>query len=167
MAAFKQIAKWLDYLKQQGVYDNTRIIIAADHSRTSYEDCMEKDEELDKKIAGDRYTGRGHFHPLLMVKDFNQTGSLKTDGTFMTNGDVPSIALNGIVEDPVNPFTNKKIPLDTSSIKKDGVVISASDVHQAWLMQRDYTFPVRSNQWWLVKDDVFKASSWTRTNIEN
>ncbi len=167
MAAFKQIAKWLDYLKQQGVYDNTRIIIAADHSRASYEDCMEKDDALDEKIAGDRYTGRGHFHPLLMVKDFNQTGPLKTDGTFMTNGDVPSIALNGIVEAPVNPFTNKKIPLDTTSIKKDGVIISSSDVHQAWLMQGDYTFPVRKNQWWRVKDDVFKASSWTEANIEN
>ena len=124
-------------------------------------------DALDEKIAGDRYTGRGHFHPLLMVKDFNQTGPLKTDGTFMTNGDVPSIALNGIVEAPVNPFTNKKIPLDTTSIKKDGVIISSSDVHQAWLMQGDYTFPVRKNQWWRVKDDVLKASSWTEANIEN
>jgi hypothetical protein len=34
-------------------------------------------------------------------------------------------------------------------------------------MQGDYTFPVRKNQWWRVKDDVFKASSWTEANIEN
>ena len=166
MAAFKRLATWIKYLKENGVYDNTRIIFVADHSRATTEDCIEADSALDDQIAGDKYTGRGHFHPLLMMKDFGATGSLKEDMTFMTNGDVPSLALNGIIENPVNPFTNKAIPLDTSDIKKDGVVISASDVHQAWLMKGDYVYPVRKDQWWRVKDSIFKASSWSRENIE-
>lgn len=167
MAAFKRIASWLIYLKENGVYDNTRIILVADHGRASTEDCIEKDDELDNQIAGDKYTGRGHFHPLLLVKDFNAKGALKTDMTFMTNGDVPSLALKGIVSEPVNPFTKKAVPLDTSDIKKDGVVISASDVHQAWLMRDVYTYPVRTNQWWRVKDSIFKASSWSREDINS
>lgn len=167
MAAFKRLAKWIEYLKANGVYNNTKIIFVADHGRSTYEDCIEKDNELDDKIAGDRYKGRGHFHPLLMVKDFNAAGDLKTDMTFMTNGDVPSLALQGIVEKPVNPFTKKEVPLDTTGIKKDGVVVTSSDVHQAWLYKDLYTFPIKQNQWWRVKDSIFKASSWSQENIAN
>ena len=167
MAAFKRLAKWITYLKENDVYDNTRIILVADHSRATYEDCLEKDDELDEKIAGDRYKGRGHFHPLLMVKDFGAEGTLKEDMTFMTNGDVPSLALNGLVGNPVNPFTGKVVPLDTTEIKKDGVVVTSSDVHQAWLYKDWYTYKIRSDQWWRVKDSIFKASSWSRENIED
>ncbi|MBR4630663.1 MAG: YidC/Oxa1 family membrane protein insertase [Treponema sp.] len=166
MAVFKRLAKWISYIKENGVYDNTRIIFVADHGRATTESVIEKDDELDNSVAGDNYRGRGHFHPLLMVKDFGASGSLKTDMTFMTNGDVPSLALNGIVENPVNPFTKKDVPLDTAELKKDGVVISASDVHQAWLMKDDYVYPVRNDQWWRVRDSIFKASSWSRENIE-
>ena len=31
MAAFIQLGKWFDYMRENNVYDNTRIIIAADH----------------------------------------------------------------------------------------------------------------------------------------
>ena len=167
IAAFKRISKWISYLKENDVYDNTRIIFVADHSRATSEDCLEKDLELDEKIAGDNYRGRGHFHPLLMMKDFDSTGSLKNDMTFMTNGDVPSLALNGIVENPVNPFTNKEVPLDTTSIKKDGVVVTSSDIHQAWLYKDLKTYPVRSDQWWRIKNDIFKASSWTQESVSD
>lgn len=167
MAAFKRLAKWIHYLKENGVYDNTRIILVADHGRTTYEDCMEKADSLDDSIAGDRYKGRGHFHPLLMMKDFGATGALKTDMAFMTNGDVPSLALEGIVEHPVNPFTNKEVPIDTSEIKKDGVVVTSSDVHQAWLYKNLNTYPVRNDQWWRIKESIFKASSWSRETIAN
>ena len=167
MAAFKRLAKWISYLKENGVYDNTRIILVADHGRTTYETCIEEDKALDDMIAGDRYRGRGHFHPLLMMKDFGSTGELKKDMTFMTNGDVPSLALRGIIENPVNPFTSKAVPLDTTEIKKDGVVVTSSDVHQAWFYKDLYTYPVRKDQWWRVKDSIFKASSWSREAIED
>ena len=138
---------------------------------TSVEALNEKIEActkaLDEKIAGNKYRGRGHFHPLLMVKDFGAEGTLKEDMTFMTNGDVPSLALKGIVENPVNPFTNKAVPLDTTDLKKDGVVVTSSDVHQAWLMKDVYTYPVKNDQWWRVKDSIFKASSWSQENIKD
>ena len=165
MAALKRIAKWIQSLKDNGAYDNTKIIFVSDHSRASVEACMESNIELDMSIAGDRYRGRGHFHPLLMVKDFNASGGLKKDMTFMTNGDVPSLALSGIIENPVNPFTKKAVPLDTTGIKKDGVLITSSDVHQAWLYKNLHTYPIRKDQWWKVKNDVFKASSWSQADV--
>jgi arylsulfatase A-like enzyme len=33
MATMLRVGEWMDYLKEQGVYDNTRIIIVADHGR--------------------------------------------------------------------------------------------------------------------------------------
>jgi hypothetical protein len=98
------------------------------------------------------------------VKDFNESGEFKEDMTFMTNGDVPSLALKNLIEKPVNPFTKKEIPLDTTEIKKDGVVVTPNDLHQAWLYKDWYTYPVRDDQWWRVKDSIFKASSWSREN---
>lgn len=167
MAAIKRIAEWISYLKENGAYDNTRIILVSDHSNLTSEDCMEEDVQLDMSIAGDRYRGRGHFHPLLMVKDFGADGAMREDMTFMTNGDVPSLALSSLADNPVNPFTGNPIPLDTAPIKKDGVTVTSSDVHQAWLYKSLCVYPIRSDQWWRVRDSVFKASSWSRESIED
>jgi hypothetical protein len=47
-------------------------------------------------------------NPLLMVKDF-QSDDYETSETFMTNADVPTLAVEGIIRDPRNPFTEKMI----------------------------------------------------------
>ena len=160
MATFKLIGKWIQYLKENGIYDNTRIIIVSDHGGTAREDEMEKNETLDKAVSGGQYTGRAHYHCLLMFKDFNAKDAITIDGdTFMTNADTPSLLLRGLVEDPVNPYTNKPIPLDTTGLKKDGVYISVSDAHQP-VNNGKYTFSIKDNEWWLVKDNIFKAANW-------
>lgn len=114
MAALRQVGKWIEYLKENGVYDNSRIIIVADHGR---------DLGLCRQFTkgGRYYEGNASnemdnvdyrdimlYNPLLMVKDFNEEG-FRTDETFMTNADTPSIALKGIVNDPVNPYTGNRI----------------------------------------------------------
>ena len=48
------------------------------------------------------------FMPLLMVKDFNSTGFTVSE-EFMTNADVPVIATEGLIENPLNPFTGNPI----------------------------------------------------------
>ena len=47
-------------------------------------------------------------NPILLVKDFDSTG-FTTDNTFMTNADTPYLALNGLIDDPINPFTGNSI----------------------------------------------------------
>ena len=163
MAALKRIGTWLNYLKEMGVYDNTRIIIVSDHGRWGHEPDMEPNPELDSAIHGSRYMGRGHYHCLLLYKDFQAGGDIAIDEeSFMTNADAPSLALKGLIAEPVNPFTQKVIPLDTRPLKENGVLISTCDNHQAWLYKNDYTHNISDNEWWLVKDNIFQAKNWTQ-----
>lgn len=107
-AAMIQLGKWFDYLRANGLYDNTRIIIASDHG--SYLGDLFNmifDEERDVSCC----------NPLLMVKDFGAT-EFKIDYSFMTNADAPTLSMEGIINDPVNPFTGKKIE---NSLKNTGV----------------------------------------------
>jgi len=164
MASLKRVGTWIEYLKKNDAYDNTRIILVSDHGNPGSDEQMEANEELDKALFGGDHYGRGRFHCLLMVKDFGASGEMLEDQTtFMTNADVPSIALKGIVENPVNPFTNKPIPLDTTSLKKDGVIISANDKHVP-VKHGKNTFSIEKDQWWLVKDNIFKSENWKKVN---
>ena len=52
-----------------------------------------------------------------MYKDFDDE-QFKIDEQFMTNADTPSLALSGIIENPINPFTGN--PIDSSK-KQEGV----------------------------------------------
>ncbi len=97
MAALLQLGEWFDYLRENGVYDNTRIIIVADHGRElSQFDITCNGEDMER------------FMPLLLVKDFNSTGFTVSE-EFMTNADVPELATSGLIEDPRNPFTGTPI----------------------------------------------------------
>jgi YidC/Oxa1 family membrane protein insertase len=78
LSAMKQLVKWLDYLKQQGVYDNTRIIVVADHGG-NYN-------------SGFDTAGMEGFNPLLMVKEPGARGALAVSGDFMTHADTPYLA---------------------------------------------------------------------------
>ena len=81
-SAMRQIVKWIDYLKAEGVYDNTRIIIVSDHG-SSYKS---------RKAS----SGMESYNPLFMVKDFNNSGTLKTLNDFMTHADLPYLASKDI-----------------------------------------------------------------------
>lgn len=110
MAALLKVGEWLDYLKELGVYDNTRIIIVSDHGvGLGQFDSMVFGQ--DNRNFGLNIMDGMFYNPLLMVKDFNSTG-FGVDYTFMTNADTPTLALSGIVENPVNPFTGNAINSD-------------------------------------------------------
>lgn len=105
-AAYIQLGLYFDYLREQGVWDNTRIIIVADHG-ISYWDARMFGTQL---LAGPQMC-IDSFNPVLMVKDFGSTG-FTTDDSFMTNADVPYLATCGIINNPVNPFTGNPITID-------------------------------------------------------
>ena len=101
MAAYIKLGEWFDYLRENGVYDNTRIILVADHGRDLGQfNVMCNNEDME------------FFMPLLMVKDFGSSGFTVSE-EFMTNGDTPSLAASGLINDPLNPFTGK--PLDSNT----------------------------------------------------
>ena len=156
MASFLQIGKWLDYLKENDVYDNTKIIIAADHGRPTF--------QLDELLLDDNRkesSDIAFFFPLLMVKDFNQKGFTTSD-EFMTNADVPTLAMKDVIDNPVNPFTKKPINSD-EKYGKD-LYIFASCQWDTTINNGNVFFP---DEWLSVKDNIWNKNNWKRLQTKS
>ena len=154
-AALLRLGEWFEYLKQEGIYDNTRIIIAADHGM---ELGMFSYMELKGGVGQDIDIDAEGVNALLMYKDFDSNGPFSIDGSFMTNADVPSLAVRGIIGHPTNPFTGHVIDM---SGKKDGIEIlwaHNTDI----LINNGYVFEPKEGPWYHVKDDIFDVNNWQR-----
>ena len=149
MAAFIQVGKWLDYLKAQGVYDNTKIILVADHgfSMGQIEELFLEDDE-----SGDLES----FYPLLMVKDFNAKG-FKTSNEFMTNADVPTIALKDVIDNPVNPFTKKAIN-NNEKFAHDQYIQANGE----WNILMNNGNQFVAGRWYKVHDNIWDKNNWKK-----
>jgi len=118
-AAYKLLGEFFEYLKSEGVYDNTRIIIVSDHGwPVGQMDNMALDDD----------TSIETFNPVLLVKDFANSdelaqgnawyleeANLKVCDTLMTNADVATLCVAGVIENPVNPFTGNEISSDAKN----------------------------------------------------
>jgi arylsulfatase A-like enzyme len=152
-AAFYHVfGEFLDELKNNGVYDNTRIIIVADHGSG----ITMPDSDVNFTVRGDSFY---RYNPVLMVKDFDMHGTLKTDFRFMTNADVPLLVLDGLVADPVNPQTGKPL---SAKAKADGAFITTNNFFMAHEHNRD-TFNIKDDEWVHVHDTIFDQNNWSET----
>jgi len=148
-AAIKRLAEWFDFLKREHVYDNTRIIMVSDHG---------PDSNFVTKIGLPFNVDQ--FNPLLMVKDFNASGEIKTDMTFMTNADVPYLSLVDVIENPVNPFTGNIISIER---KNNPLYIAISgSIHVS--DNNDSQFDLNPNKDYYVHDNIFIAENWEKAN---
>jgi hypothetical protein len=109
MAAVNAIDRWIVYLKDAGVYDNTRIIIVADHGNGFDNDLFEN-------------SGMESYNPLLMVKPPNSRGPLAISDDFMTNADLPSLVTVDM-PNPANPYSGK--PINSGDKKRPLTVAQA------------------------------------------
>ena len=138
----------LEYLKECGVYDNTRIIIVSDHGRTlgQFDDLLVS-EELD--VQG--------YHPILLVKDFN-AGEFRISQEFMTNGDVPLLALEGLVENPVNPFPGNSI--DDTAKKEGRLYITTAENYD---QNPENTIDMTGGVWYTITgENIFDKNNWKK-----
>lgn len=116
VAAYKLLGQFFDYLKKEGIYDNTRIIIVSDHGWPVYQT---------EGVVIDEDTCIETFNPVLMVKDFADSdelvlgnvwlleeANLNVCDAFMTNADVATLCVQGVLENPVNRFTDNVINSD-------------------------------------------------------
>ena len=101
MAAYLKVGLWLEELKKQGVYDNTRIVIVADHG---WNLGYPGNEETAKA-----YFSSTAFNPVLMVKDFDSREAFAVSEQFMTNADTPTLAFRELIENPWNPFLDHAV----------------------------------------------------------
>lgn len=147
-AALLSVGRWLDYLKEQGVYDNTRIIIVSDHATP----VGQYDELLFNN--GDQTFDAQAVIPLLMYKDFGSRG-WKVSDEFMTNADTPALATNGLVKDAKNPFSGHLFYAPEKKQAPQKIIFSgAHDV----LTNGTNTF--ERSQWYSVRDNVWDRSNW-------
>ena len=152
ISALLRVSEFLDYLKENDVYDNTRIIIVSDHA------VGVSNNQFTENYPIDAVT----FNPLLFVKDFNSSGELIINNDFMTNADVPAISIEGLIANPVNKNTGN--PISTSQ-KANGIIIGNGET---WSPddQNKNTFKIDNNQWYYLKDDIHKASNWKQITYE-
>lgn len=142
VAVLKQIGKWLDYLRKNECYDNTRIIIVSDHGRG-----IEYNAE-NEHIAW--------YQALLLVKDFDSNEPIREDFSFMTNADTLFLAKDGLELSDKNPFTGKTFEQN----KDDGVNIYHSVIWNAEHLREEKVFDLDKNKGWHVFDDISKNKNW-------
>ena len=135
-ATLRLLGQWFSWMRANGVYDNTRIVIASDHGRHFRGENNTLDTDFDKsEVAA--------WNALLLYKDFGASGEICTDSTFMTVADVPSLAIHG---------------KDDMEQKKNGmtVVTGLGEASDHGRYSFNYTERYR------VKDNIFKAANWEK-----
>lgn len=145
MASMIQLGRWFDYMRREGVYDNTRIILVSDHGYGA--------GSLDELILDDG-TDMSSFYPLLMVKDFGASGFTTSD-IFMTNADVPAIAVHGIIDHPVNPFTGKIINSDEKTTHDQYIIDS-----NKWETDVNNGNTFLPGKWYSIHDNIWDKNNW-------
>jgi len=149
--AFRLVSNWLNYLRENGIWDNTRIIMISDHGIGNDYNPVHGNFILPEGSKMQR------FNALLMVKDFEAKGELKADSAFMTTADLTGITVKDIIENPVNPFTQKSIYTD----KENGVIIPTT-VWVPWSRHGEYTYAINDDEWLKVKENVFNKENWAK-----
>jgi hypothetical protein len=164
MASFLLLGKFIEFLKDEGVYDNTRIILVSDHGRGS--------GDYEKNIRLPDGSTLQSYNPLLMFKDFNvkdfspgddgrgETGGGETagpavDDSFMTNADTVFFALKNIIADPVNPFTKKRLEADKAGRVKITTIGALSSYRHS-----RYQYTIHRGQWMTVHSNIFDPANW-------
>lgn len=104
--SLKALAKWLQWLKEEGIYDNTRIVIVSDHGNYDSHELLKAIGRAPSRGEDARDHGKGTLnpglrYPLLVFKDFQKSGPVGVDEEdLMTNGDSVDLLLEGLKEIP-------------------------------------------------------------------
>ncbi len=139
-AALSAISGWFEWLKKEEIYDNTKIIIVSDHGWSFNEKI------LDSWV-------QENYNPLLLVKDFNSRGSIVRSDQFMTNADVPAIAVKSL-DNPINPYTGETI----DSSPKDEEIFVASG-HWAVKSQKEDSLVI-GTIFEVKNKNIFDSENW-------
>ena len=151
MSSLIQLGAWFDWMRAQGVYDNTRIIIVSDHG---FGLAQFPNQWVDNNLNVEM------VNPLFMVKDFDAHG-FNTSYDFMTNADTPVIAFREVLNGPVNPYTGAPITDEEKYLHEQYVPTS-----NLWdtLTNNGNVFDTSDAPWYAVSGDIFELSNWRRVD---
>ncbi len=150
LATFIQLGKWFDYLRENNCFDNTRIIIVADHG------IMLSLKDFENFSDPDIPSG---FNPILLIKNFNCNAPFQTDTTFMTNADTLFLATKDLPVSKLNPFTKKELKSD----KANGCncFFMYNNELNPETLENKTQFTVTPQGSWHVEENIFDEKNWT------
>ncbi len=154
IAAIRSVGAFMEVLKKNDVYDNTRIVIASDHG---FKSVGFKDKTRFPGNFRDVSLYPAYFNPILLVKDFGAKDPMKTDMVLMSNADVASIVTSGgIIAQAVNPYS-----LRTFEETADKKNIRLSGNSAGRLVDHDKnTFRIADDEWIDLSDSIFDEANW-------
>ena len=147
VASINILTNFIDFLKENNIYDNTKIIIVSDHGF-----------EINTTFTNENINFINSYNALLMYKDFNARGEIKIETNFMTIADTPYLATKHM-PNIKNPFNNKLITNDykTNSMK---LVLSS------WQPDRQFSNRYDFDEYYEVKENIFNINNWKRFQID-
>ena len=148
IAALRSVGRWLDHLKEEGVYDNTRIIIVSDHGNALKSPAFKEFEHFGENAVV--------FNSLFLVKDLNSNEVFNIDMTFMTTADVPIMVIENLPVSTINPFTQVDM---TSVIDKNPIDLYSILLDPTTLRRDTFTFELSGA--YRVHDSIFEESNWS------
>ena len=147
IASINCMTNFISYLKENDIYDNTKIIIVSDHGAGVNTTSTNKNINFINP-----------YNALLMYKDFNSKGEIKIETNFMTIADTPYLATKHI-PNIQNPFNNKLI---TNDYKNKGVYLIRIN---SWRPEGQFSNRYDFNEYYNVKDNIFDINNWKKFQI--
>lgn len=162
VGVLKRFADFMDFLKENNLYDNTKIILVSDHGMSCDTGVF------DNKTQNFPFY-KENMTASLLVKDFSNRGKLKEDYAFMTNADTPALALKGIDGKALNPFT--KNPLDVNfiggGITKNDFIKMSNAPAESTRIRKNARFNIKDDEWYTVKDNIFDDKNWSQYIVKD
>ncbi len=159
MSAFIQLSNWFDYLRENDLWNNTRIILVSDHgANVGTRDLILDTPAEYQNDEGKAYLDLQYYNPLFMIKDFDSK-EFTTDSSFMTNADTPIQAFKGLIEKPYNPFLGSEI---TDKHKYDGEQHILFTDWNTTTYKNKCVFSSDIDRWLIMKNNnLFDRNNWT------
>lgn len=149
------LGAYFDWLRENGLYNNTKIILTSDHSWA------------DSRMLSDSFGGN-HSYPgrpagLLMIKDFNASGPLKVSPHYMSTADVPFFACSHLGSEKCESNTSVRTYLQQVVSSQEPIERERThDVSTKWTLERHpaNTLEYETHR---VRNSMFKKDNWDST----
>ena len=148
VASFRELANLFKFLKENNIYDNTKIIITSDHSGYFNPSIFNEKGMEEFKV----------FNAMMFVKDLNSRGEIISNGAFTTIADIPFLATKHLNK-AKNPFTKKIITNDYKTNGVDIIISKHSDPKGHFKTRIDFDY------YYHVKDNIFDINNWKKFEI--
>ena len=139
--AIKSVSNWLRWMKKNGIYDNTMVLVVSDHGYSDSEQIFNTWEKTPPNVV---------LHSLLLFKPFKSHGALKFSNDLTMNFDVQNMLLKNLGENKPSPWK------ETQRIRKYTTVSS-------WQRTRHMPNYLISTDNYTIKGSIMKRENWSKS----